>query len=113
MAAWSAGDVDGFLACFTDDARFFVPGATRISGDRTRADIGPVLAAILEPGRLREGEIERYASPNGVVVLVDHEVGGHHYHAMHLFELADPAAERFGFWWLFVHEHDAFEAAWA
>jgi ketosteroid isomerase-like protein len=113
IAAWDAGDIEGFLACFTDDARFFVPGSTRLSGDHTRATVGPVLAVALEPGRVKQGVIERYASPNGTVVLVDHEVGGHHYHAMHLFELADPAADRFACWWLFTHEHDAFEAAWA
>jgi ketosteroid isomerase-like protein len=113
LGAWDAGDVDRFLACFGDDARFFVPGATRISGDHTRSTVGPVLALALEPGRLRQGVIERYDSPNGVVVLVDHVVGEHHYHAMHLFELADPAADRFACWWLFVHEHEAFEAAWA
>jgi len=113
LAAWDAADVNAFLACFTDDARFFVPGATRISGDHTRSTVGPVLATLLAPGALVQGVIERYTSPNGGVVLVDHAVGEHHYHAAHLFELADPAAERFSFWWLFTHEHEAFEAAWA
>jgi uncharacterized protein (TIGR02246 family) len=112
IAAWDAGDADAFLACFADDARFFVPGSTRVSGDHTRATVGPVLAALLQPGVLKQGVIDRYTAAGGIVVLVDHEVGGHHYHAMHLFELKDPADERFSFWWLFTHEHDAFEKAW-
>jgi ketosteroid isomerase-like protein len=49
LACWDAGDVDGFLAAFHDDASFYVPGATWLSGDHDKQAARPVLAALMDP----------------------------------------------------------------
>ena len=38
------GDVEGLLAMFHDDAMFYVPGQTRVSGDHPRADFVTAIA---------------------------------------------------------------------
>ena len=60
--------------------------------------------------------IETYLSASGGVALADQNVlrngERHHYHEMLLYELGPNAADRFAFWWLMVHEYDAFQSAW-
>ena len=116
---WEAGDVEGWLAMFHEDAKLFVPGETAVSGDHDKASFREVGERLLRAVGDSSGQwvIDTYVSPNGAVCLVDQKVdsGGEtlHYHAMLLYELKDPTDDRFAFWWLMVHEYDAFAAAWA
>jgi hypothetical protein len=60
--------------------------------------------------------IDSFVSANGAVALVDQKVqrgdATHHYHAMMLHEFGPNDTDRFAFWWLMVHEYDAFAEAW-
>jgi ketosteroid isomerase-like protein len=117
-AAWQEADVEAWLDLFADDAKFFVPGATSISGDHDRASIVAVLRRLMRAGGDDSGQwvIETYVSETGGASLVDQKVlrdgVTHHYHAVSLFEFGPQSGDRFASWWTFVHEYDAFERAW-
>src|SRR5437763_11279667 len=65
-AKWNAGDVDGVLAKFADNAMFLVPGTTRISGDHDKASFRPVLAELVG---LRQVLICTYDGQSGAMWL--------------------------------------------
>jgi hypothetical protein len=117
MAAWQSADVDGWLAMFTPEAKFFVPGATSVSGDHDAESVAPVARRLMRAQTSQSGlgVIETFVSSSGAVVLADQNVDRdgttHHYHCMLLHELGQ-ATDRFAFWWLMVHEYDAFDRAW-
>jgi ketosteroid isomerase-like protein len=119
QAAWQDADVDGWLALFAPDAKFFVPGATTVSGDHDAGSIRAVLPQLMRAGGEDSGMsvIDSFLSANGAVALADQQVrrgeATHHYHQMMLYEIRPEAADRFAFWWLLIHEYDAFAAAWA
>lgn len=115
---WQAGDADGWLKLFTADAKFFVPGATAVSGDHTAEQFRTFVRRLMRAHGEESGlwVIDTYLSANGAAVLADQKVlregHTHHYHAMMLYEIGPNAADRFAWWWLMVHEYDAFEQAW-
>lgn len=107
------GDIDGLLALFTDDARFFVPGSTRISGDHERGTIGGILQTIAAT-ELKRDLLDFLISDYSVAVVVheyvrrgDEELD---YHAIHVWDLKDGKVP---YLWFYVHEYDRFELAWA
>lgn len=116
--AWQAADVDRWLALFTPDAKYFVPGATSVSGDHDAESFRAVAPRLMRASGEESGlwVIDRYASANGAVALADQKVlrdgETHHYHAMLLYEIGPNDTDRFAYWWLMVHEYDAFERAW-
>jgi hypothetical protein len=116
--AWKAADVDAWLALFVPDARFFVPGATSVSGDHLADAVRGVLPRLMRANGNESGFglIDSYLGPNGAVALADQTVlrdgVTHHYHQLQLYEIGPGDADRFAFWWLMVHEYDAFDAAW-
>lgn len=117
MQRLDAGDVDGFLSYFTDDAKFFIGGKTRISGDHDRAsfrEIAPQLA--VEEGRLRRDLINvavgRDDSWADAIVhdYVTRDGTEYDYHAVLEWQMKDG---KVAYFWVYVHEFDAFAAAWA
>jgi hypothetical protein len=115
---WQAASADSWLQLFTPDAKFFVPGATAVSGDHTAEQFRTVVPRLMRAHGDESGlwVIDTYLSAQGAVVLADQKVlrdgDTHHYHAMMLYEIGPNATDRFAFWWLMVHEYDAFERAW-
>ena len=115
-AKWDAGDVDGLLAMFADNAMFIVPGTTRISGDHDKVAFRPVLEAMAgetAAGRHRRQLICTYEGESGAMWLFDSYVtiAGQEqkYHAVHEWGIRD--GKPF-VWMLYVHEYDVFDRAW-
>ena len=114
-ARLDAGDADGFLAVFRDDAKFFVGGATSISGDHDREGfrtIVPRLASVA--GQLKRDHLGLIANDEWASSVVHEyvtrdgeEIG---YHVMHGWETRDG---ELAYFWIYVHEYDAFDRAWA
>ena len=115
-ARHGGGDLAGFLELFARDAKFFVPGTTRISGDHPREKLRDVLtiADEIAAGTLRRDLLDFLVSEHSVaVVLHDHLTRDGKtvdYHAIHVWDIADG---RFTYWWIYPHEYDRFERAWA
>lgn len=103
------GEIDGLLQLFTDDAKFFVPGSTRISGDHARDAIGPVLDTIAKAGVKRD-LLDFLTSEYSVAVVVHEYVGEFDYHAIHVWDIKDGKVP---YLWIYPHEYDNFERAWA
>lgn len=106
-------DVDGLLPLFTEDAKFFVPGSTRISGDHPREAIGAVLETIAN-ANVKRDLLDFLTSDYSVVVVVheyvtrgDEEID---YHAIHVWDVKDG---RVPYLWIYPHEYDRFQRAWA
>lgn len=118
LTAWHAADVASWLEVFRPDAKFFVPGQTSVSGDHTAESIKEIAPRLMRAQGDESGMwvIERYTSPHGAVALADQKVlrdgETHHYHQMLLHELRPEVTDRFSYFWLMVHEYDAFERAW-
>jgi hypothetical protein len=112
---WDAGDIDGFLDLFDDDAIFVVPGATRVSGDHDKSGFRGVLARVAEAtraGRHRQELICTYLGDSGATLVFDNHFGPGEqdkYHSIHewIFRGDRPHA-----WMLYVHEYDRFERLW-
>jgi hypothetical protein len=69
---WDAGDVDGWLSLFRDDASFWIPGDGPLAGDHRKAAARvPVLRLMSAGGRY---VIEQYRSPMGVATLFEQPV---------------------------------------
>jgi ketosteroid isomerase-like protein len=109
-------DSEALLEFFSDDAKFFVPGGTRVSGDHGRDDIAPTLATMREiasEGFRRDVLAVAPTSAGAMVVVHDYvtrngeEIG---YHSVHDWDVRDG---KVAYWWIYVHEYDAFERAWA
>ena len=114
---WEAGDVDGLLSLFHDNAKFFIPGSTPVSGDHDKASFRAVLETVT--ARTAEGShsqhiIDSYVGTGGVSAVLDNVItrDGEEikYHSMHLWEWAE--GDKLSYWWLFVHEYKQFERAW-
>lgn len=114
---WDAGDVDALLGLFHDDARFFVPGTTPVSGDVDKDGFRSVLATV--NARLADGShvqevICTYAGDDGASSTIHNHVARDgtdlDYHSIHHWQVRDG---KFSYWWLFLHEYDQFQAAWA
>lgn len=112
----SRGDVDAVLQLFADDAKFFVPGATRISGDHERDRIPDVLATMQEISSegFRRDVLAVVASPSGAMAVLHEYVtrGGQefNYHSIHDWDVRNG---KVAYWWVYVHEYDQFERAWS
>lgn len=116
-AKWDAGDLDGLLAHFADDAKFFVPGATTVSGDHDKASFRRVLEDVAKQtaaGRHRQELICTYQADDGAMWLFDNHVTingkNEKYHSVHEWGFRD---ERPAVWMLYVHEYDIFDRAWS
>jgi ketosteroid isomerase-like protein len=92
-------DVAGLLTFFTDDAKFFVPGTTRISEDHPRDTIGGVLETIANTNVKRD-LLDFLTSEYSVAVVV-HE---------YVWDVKDG---KIPYLWFYPHEYDRFERAWA
>ena len=113
----SAGDVDGFLQLGTEKTKFFIGGRTKISGDHDVESFRRVASNLaVEEGRLRrdvigvaiggEGEwadvlVHDYVTTRGI----DRD-----YHAVLEFQIE---SEKISYFWIYVHEFDAFADAWS
>jgi ketosteroid isomerase-like protein len=108
------GDVDGVLALLAPDAKIFIPGSTRVSGDhegdarrRALADVASV------SGGVRRALLDCKENEHGIDVTMHDYVGPesdqHGYHAIHQFEIRDG---KLAYWWWYPHEYDEFERAW-
>lgn len=113
---WDAGDVEGFLALFVDNAVFVVPGSTRLSGQHDKTAFSTVLGEVLEAttaGRHRQELVCSYDGPSGTMCVFDTfvTIAGeeHQYHSAHEWMVRDgkPYA-----WMLYLHEYATFERAW-
>lgn len=111
----NSGDVEAFLDLFLDEAKFFVPGATRISGDHDKAGYRGAAAVQAEIS----GGTERYdllevavAGPTVTTVShahVERDGSSFEYHVVHSFTLD---GEGFRWFWVYLHEYDQFDLAW-
>lgn len=109
-------DVDALLEIFAPDAKFFVPGRTRISGDHERDAIPRVLETMREvsAGGFRSKLLDVVRSSSGALAVLhqyvtrDGEEFG--YHTIHDWDVRDG---KVAYWWIYVHEYDAFAKAWA
>jgi ketosteroid isomerase-like protein len=110
----SAGDVDGFLSMCTDDAKFFIGGRTRISGDHDVAAFRAIAPELSAAGGVRRHLIgiavtDDASAADAIVkdrvVRNDHEF---EYHAILEFQLE---AGKITYFWIYVHEFDAFTEA--
>ena len=116
---WESADVAGWLNLFRDDARFWVPGETPISGDHPKDEFGPIVERLMTAGPEGSGRwvIEQYASPMGTSNLMEQKVavaGSEiHYHAMDCYEWRPDDFEKFAVWMLFPHEYPKFAEAWS
>ena len=113
---WNAGDVEGFLATFRDDAIFVVPGKTRVSGDHDKAGFRRVLeeiSAAAREGRHKQELVCSYFGPNGSTHVFDNFVSINDretkYHSIHEWILRDGSPQ---VWMLYVHEYEVFDQAW-
>lgn len=102
-------DIDGLLTLFTDDARFFVPGTTRISGDHERDAIAGVLETIARTN-LKRDLLDFLISDYSVAVVVHEYVRDFDYHAIHVWDIKDGKVP---YLWFYVHEYERFGLAWA
>lgn len=114
---WDAGDIDGLLAMFHDNAMFMVPGTTRVSGDHDKASFRRVLADVAsatEAGDHRQELICSYDGSDGAMWLFDNHVTidgrAEKYHSVHEWGFQDGRPR---VWMLYVHEYDIFERAWS
>lgn len=113
LDAW---DVDGMLDAFAENAKFFVPGQTRISGDHDRADIAGVLERMrdLAAEGFRSKLLGVVPSESGALAILHQYVtrGGeeYNYHSIHDWDIREG---KVAYWWIYVHEYDAFAKAWA
>jgi ketosteroid isomerase-like protein len=109
-------DIDGLLEIFGPNAKFFVPGRTRISGDHPREAI----AAVLENMRALASEGMRTkilgvvpCSSGALATLHQYVVRDgqeYDYHSIHDWDIREGMV---AYWWIYVHEYDAFERAWS
>lgn len=108
-------DVDGLLELFSADSKFFVPGNTKISGDHERAHIADVLTTMREiaSGGLRRDILGVVTSSSGALVVVHEYVTrdgeDFSYHTIHDWDVREG---KVAYWWMYLHEYDAFERAW-
>jgi ketosteroid isomerase-like protein len=113
---WDAGDLDGLLALFADDAMFIVPGSTSVSGTHDKASFRAVLDAVgaaTRAGRHRQELVCRYEGDSGIMAIFDTFVGddcAEQYHSAHEWVFRDGTLHA---WMLYVHEYDVFDSAWA
>jgi ketosteroid isomerase-like protein len=71
---WDAGDVEGFLALFPDNAVFVVPGSIRLSGQHDKVAFRTVPGEGLEAttaGRHRQELVCSYDGPSGTMCVFD------------------------------------------
>lgn len=112
----SRWDVNAVLALFADDAKFFVPGTTRISGDHDRARIPEVLETMRAvcAGVLRRDVLDVVATSSGAIAVLHEYVtrDGHEfdYHSIHDWDVRN---DKVAYWWVYVHEYDRFDRAWS
>jgi len=112
---WDAGDFDGLLDLFADDAVFVIPGATSVSGTHDKAAFRAVLdkvAAETKADRHRQELICSYTGDSGVIAIFDNYVGDEDakYHSVHEWIFRDGTLHA---WMLYVHEYDVFASTWA
>ena len=95
------------------DAKFFVPGTTRISEDHPRDTIGGVLETIANTNVKRD-LLDFLTSEYSVAVVVHEYVTRadeeFDYHAIHVWDVKDG---KIPYLWFYPHEYDRFERAWA
>lgn len=109
-------DVDGLMDMLASDARFFVPGGTRISGDHLRDAVPGVLrtAEEIAGGTLKRELLDFLTSESSVAVVLHEYVTRDGaqiaYHAIHVWDVKDG---KFAYWWVYPHEYDQFERAWS
>jgi ketosteroid isomerase-like protein len=113
LARW---DTDAVLALFADDAKFFVPGATRVSGDHDRDRIADVLGTMKEIAAegFRRDVLAVTATPSGAMAVLHEYVtrDGQEldYHSIQDWDVRNG---RVAYWWVYVHEYDQFDRAWS
>lgn len=113
LGRWDAG---ALLDSFSDDAKFFVPGGTKISGDHDRSAIPSVLETMRElsaDGFRRDVLGVAPTSTGAMAVLHEYVTRGgteFDYHAVQDWDVRDG---KVAYWWIYVHEYDAFERAWS
>jgi ketosteroid isomerase-like protein len=114
---WSAGDIDGLLDLFVDDAQFIVPGSTTISGEHDKEGFRDVLEHVGElsiAGQHRQELVCSYEGPSGAVWVFDNAVAVDgqelEYHSVHEWVVRHGELHA---WMLYVHEYDRFEEAWS
>ena len=113
---WEAGDTDGFLELFDDDAVFVVPGTTPVSGDHDKSGFRAVLQKVAQAtrsGRHRQELVCRYLADSGAALVFDTHFGpaeSDKYHSVHewVFRGGRPYV-----WMLYVHEYDSFARLWS
>jgi ketosteroid isomerase-like protein len=112
----STGNVDGFLSLCTDDTKFFIGGQTRISGDHDVSAFRAVAPELSAANGVRRDliGIAVTADASGADAIVkDHVVRDGNeweYHAILEFQLA---GGKITYFWIYVHEFDAFSEAWS
>lgn len=115
-AIFAKGDMDGFLACCTDDVTFTVPGNNRGTGTYTKNTFMNLIGMVMEvsQGTFQEDVLDVFANDERGVLLLNHsferDTGHAEYRTAHKVELRDGKIARWEEW---PGEMERFDAAWA
>lgn len=109
-------DTSALLEDFGPEAKFFVPGRTQVSGDHPREDIPRVLDVMRELSSegFKSDLLAIVPSEHGAMAILHQYVTRngveHGYHCVQDWDIRDG---KVAYWWIYVHEYDEFEKAWA
>jgi uncharacterized protein len=115
-AAFSRGDLDGYLQHCTDAVVFHVPGRTPMSGTHTRGQFKSFIGRLMElcDGTFRETVLDVVANDRRGLVLAEHEFRRkgrtHVYRTAHVYRIEDGRLAEFR---EYPEDLYSFDAAWA
>jgi ketosteroid isomerase-like protein len=116
-AIFAKGDMEGFLACCTDDVTFKVPGDNRGTGTYGKATFMNLIGVVMEvsQGTFREDVLDVYANDERGVLLLLHsfdraDTGHQEYRTCHQVELRDGKISAWEEW---PGDMERFDTAWA
>ena len=115
-AAFSRGDLDGYLQRCADTIVFHVPGGTPMSGTHTRGQFKSFIGRVMElcDGTFRETVLDVVANDHRGLVLAEHEFRRkgrtHVYRTAHVYRIENGQLAEFR---EYPEDLHAFDAAWA
>jgi len=116
-AIFAKGDMEGFLACCTDDVSFTVPGNNKGTGTYTKGTFMDLIGVVMQVSQcsFREDVLDVYANDERGVLLLLHafdraDTGHVEYRTCHKIELRDGKIAQWEEW---PGDMERFDAAWA
>jgi ketosteroid isomerase-like protein len=115
-AAFSRGDLEGYLRYCSDEIVFHVPGRNPVSGTYTRAQFLPFIGRVMElsNGTFHEAVLDVAANDHRGLVLTEHEferkAKKHVYRTAHIYRIEDGKLAEFR---EYPEDLYVFDAAWS